>query len=69
MLERDGSLPWLRPDTKTQVTIEYEEVEGRWVPLRIDTVVVSAQHAEEISTEDLRSEIKEKIVRRFVLLN
>ncbi|KAF0268713.1 hypothetical protein FOG51_02465 [Hanseniaspora uvarum] len=61
---RDGSLPWLRPDTKTQVTIEYEEVEGRWVPLRIDTVVVSAQHAEEISTEDLRSEIKEKIVKK-----
>lgn len=61
---RDGSLPWLRPDTKTQVTIEYEEVDGRWVPLRIDTVVVSAQHAEEISTEDLRSEIKEKIVKK-----
>ncbi|KAL6933524.1 S-adenosylmethionine synthase 1 [Hanseniaspora guilliermondii] len=61
---RDGSLPWLRPDTKTQVTIEYEEVDGRWVPLRIDTIVVSAQHAEEISTEDLRSEIKEKIVKK-----
>lgn len=61
---RDGSLPWLRPDTKTQVTIEYEEVDGRWVPLRIDTVVVSAQHAEEISTEDLRSEIQEKIVKK-----
>ncbi|XBW37382.1 hypothetical protein QEN19_002962 [Hanseniaspora menglaensis] len=61
---RDGSLPWLRPDTKTQVTIEYEEVDGRWIPLRIDTVVVSAQHAEEISTEDLRSEIQEKIVKK-----
>lgn len=61
---RDGSLPWLRADTKTQVTIEYEEVDGRWVPLRIDTVVVSAQHAEEITTADLRSEIREKIINK-----
>ncbi|CAI4927551.1 CPS_HP_G0069490.mRNA.1.CDS.1 [Saccharomyces cerevisiae] len=35
---RDGSLAWLRPDTKTQVTVEYEDDNGRWVPQRIDTV-------------------------------
>ncbi|CCE62138.1 hypothetical protein TPHA_0B04690 [Tetrapisispora phaffii CBS 4417] len=61
---RDGSLPWLRPDTKTQVTVEYREENGRWIPLRIDTVVVSAQHAEEISTEDLRKLIKSEIVEK-----
>ncbi|CCF57703.1 hypothetical protein KAFR_0D00560 [Kazachstania africana CBS 2517] len=66
---RDGSLPWLRPDTKTQVTVEYEEENGRWIPLRIDTIVVSAQHAEEISTEDLRSEIKSKIVEKVIPSN
>ncbi|CAI5066166.1 BBT_HP_G0006850.mRNA.1.CDS.1 [Saccharomyces cerevisiae] len=38
---RDGSLAWLRPDTKTQVTVEYEDDHGRWVPQRIDTVVDS----------------------------
>ncbi|EDO19118.1 hypothetical protein Kpol_2000p86 [Vanderwaltozyma polyspora DSM 70294] len=59
---RDGSLPWLRPDTKTQVTVEYKNDNGRWVPLRIDTIVVSAQHAEEISTADLRSKIKSDII-------
>ena len=61
---RDGSLPWIRPDTKTQVTVEYKKEEGRWIPLRIDTVVVSLQHADEITTEDLRTEIQKKIVEK-----
>lgn len=61
---RDGSLPWIRPDTKTQVTVEYKNDNGRWVPLRIDTVVVSAQHAEEISTEELRAKIQSEIVEK-----
>ncbi|SCU95230.1 LAMI_0F01596g1_1 [Lachancea mirantina] len=63
---RDDSLAWLRPDTKTQVTVEYKEVDGQWVPLRVDTIVVSAQHADEISTEDLRSEIKSKIIQKVI---
>ncbi|CAI4382571.1 ADQ_G0013390.mRNA.1.CDS.1 [Saccharomyces cerevisiae] len=58
---RDGSLPWLRPDTKTQVTVEYEDDNGRWVPKRIDTVVISAQHADEISTADLRTQLQKDI--------
>ena len=62
----DGSLPWLRPDTKTQVTIEYKHDGGAVVPLRVDTVVVSAQHAETITTEELRKEIKEKIVKKVI---
>lgn len=63
---RDGSLPWLRPDTKTQVTIEYEHDNGAVVPKRVHTVVVSAQHSEDISTELLRKEIKEKIVKKVI---
>ena len=62
----DGSLPWLRPDTKTQVTVEYAHEGGAVVPLRVDTVVVSAQHSESISTELLRKEIKEKIVKKVI---
>ncbi|KAJ8610523.1 hypothetical protein MRB53_038515 [Persea americana] len=62
----DGSLPWLRPDTKTQVTIEYKHDGGAVVPLRVDTVVVSAQHSEEISTDKLRKEILEKIVKKVI---
>ncbi|CAI4056671.1 hypothetical protein N7582_000675 [Saccharomyces uvarum] len=63
---RDGSIPWLRPDTKTQVTVEYEDDNGRWVPKRIDTVVISAQHAEEISTADLRAQLQTDIVEKVI---
>lgn len=63
---RDGSLPWLRPDTKTQVTVEYKHDNGAVVPVRVDTVVVSAQHSEDITTEQLRKEIKEKIIKKVI---
>jgi S-adenosylmethionine synthetase len=62
----DGSLPWLRPDTKTQVTVEYAHDGGAVKPLRVDTVVVSAQHSQDISTERLRKEIKEKIIKKVI---
>ncbi|SOV07809.1 probable SAM2 - S-adenosylmethionine synthetase 2 [Ustilago sp. UG-2017a] len=66
---RDGTLGWLRPDSKTQVTVEYKKDGGATVPLRVDTVVISTQHAEEISTDDLRSEIMEKIVKKVIPAN
>lgn len=63
---RDGSLGWLRPDTKTQVTIQYKKDGGAMVPVRVDTIVISAQHSDDISTEDLRREIKEKIIKKVI---
>jgi S-adenosylmethionine synthetase len=66
---KDGTLPWLRPDTKTQVTVEYAHDGGAVVPLRVDTVVVSAQHSEDITTEKLREEIKEKIIKQVIPKN
>jgi S-adenosylmethionine synthetase len=63
---RSGELAWLRPDTKTQVTIEYEHDGGAVVPKRVDTVVVSAQHSDDITTEELRKEIKEKIIKKVI---
>jgi S-adenosylmethionine synthetase len=63
---RNGTLPWLRPDTKTQVTVEYAHDGGAVIPLRVDTVVVSAQHSEDITTEQLRKEILEKIVKKEI---
>ncbi|PPQ93282.1 hypothetical protein CVT25_015280 [Psilocybe cyanescens] len=66
---RSGELGWLRPDSKTQVTVEYKKDGGATIPLRVDTVVISTQHAEEISTEDLRKEILEKIVKRVIPAN
>lgn len=63
---RTGALKWLRPDSKTQVTIEYKRDGGAMIPLRVDTIVISTQHAEEISTEELRKEIKEKIIKQVI---
>ena len=63
---RDSSIPWLRPDTKTQVTVEYEHDGGAVVPKRVDTVVVSCQHDETIQTSDLRKQILEKIVKKVI---
>jgi S-adenosylmethionine synthetase len=53
-----GELPWLRPDGKSQVSVEY--VNG--VPTRVDAVVVSTQHDDAVSTEELRKEVKAKII-------
>lgn len=61
-VRRDGTLDYLRPDGKTQVTVEYDD--GR--PVRVDTVVVSAQHAPEVPIEQLRAEIIEQVVKPIV---
>jgi len=66
---RNGVLPWLRPDSKTQVTVEYKKDGGATIPLRVDTIVISTQHAEEISTEELRKEILEKIIKQVIPKN
>ncbi|OBZ89489.1 S-adenosylmethionine synthase [Choanephora cucurbitarum] len=65
-LRRDGTLSWLRPDSKTQVTIEYKNENGAMVPLRVDTVVISVQHAAEIETEDLRKALMEHIIKPVI---
>ena len=57
-VRKNGSLPWLRPDGKAQVTMEYDDDR----PVRIDTVVVSAQHDPEVSNETIRQEIVEHVI-------
>ncbi|VDD88059.1 unnamed protein product [Enterobius vermicularis] len=61
-LRRNGTLPWARPDSKSQVTIEYAFDRGACVPLRVHTVVVSTQHSSEIPVEEVRRQVKEKVV-------
>jgi S-adenosylmethionine synthetase len=59
---RTEALPYLRPDGKSQVTVEYRD--GR--PFRIDAVVISTQHSPEVSNEQLRREIEEQVIRATV---
>ncbi|OLL25820.1 S-adenosylmethionine synthase [Neolecta irregularis DAH-3] len=63
---RNGSLGYLRPDSKTQVTVEYRSEGGAVIPLRVDTVVVSTQHAEEVTTEDIRKDILQHIIKKVI---
>ena len=58
IVRKNGTLPWLRPDGKSQVTVEYSY--GR--PKRIDTVLVSAQHTPEISPQEIRQAITEQVI-------
>src|SRR6059036_759815 len=61
-MRRDGVLDYLRPDGKSQVTIEYEGTR----PVRVDTVVVSSQHSPLVTNDTMREDIIEKIVNRVI---
>ncbi|MCL1825614.1 MAG: methionine adenosyltransferase [Betaproteobacteria bacterium] len=58
-LRKDGRLPWLRPDAKSQITVKYAD--GK--PVAIDTVVVSTQHAPDIAYEQIREAVIEEIIK------
>ena len=64
-VRKEGVLPYLRPDGKTQVTIEYEDDR----PVRVDAVVISNQHAPEVSLEQIRADVIEKVIKEIVPAN
>ncbi len=59
---KTGEIPYLRPDGKTQVTVEYED--GK--PVRVDTIVVSTQHLESANLDLLKRDVKEKVIKSVV---
>jgi S-adenosylmethionine synthetase len=61
-VRKDGTLAWLRPDGKSQVTVEYRF--GK--PVRVDTVVISTQHAPEVSQEEIRKAIIEHVIKPVI---
>lgn len=65
-LRRSGQFEWARPDSKAQVTCEYKFEQGAAIPLRVHTVVVSVQHSEKISLENLREEIREHVIKPVI---
>src|SRR6476620_8984636 len=61
-VRKDGTLGWLRPDGKTQVTVEYEDGQ----PKRVDAVVVSSQHDENITHKQIQEAIMEEVIKRTI---
>ena len=59
---KSGEIPWLRPDGKAQVTVEYRD----GVPARVDVVVLSAQHADTVSQQELESVLTEKVIKKAI---
>lgn len=65
-LRNNGELPWARPDTKSQVTCEYKVINGETIPIRVHTIVVSTQHSEAVTLEQLRKEVLEKVIKAVI---
>ncbi|XP_020784999.1 S-adenosylmethionine synthase [Boleophthalmus pectinirostris] len=65
-LRRDGVITWLRPDSKTQVTVHYEQKDGAVIPKRVHTIVISVQHDDNISLEEQQQVLKEKVIKAVV---
>ena len=61
-VRKEKILPYLRPDGKVQVTIEYEDD----IPKKIDTILISTQHLEEVSMEQLKEDLTEKVIKEVV---
>ena len=61
-VRKNGTLPYLRPDGKTQVTVEYEN--GK--PVRVDAIVVSTQHSPDVSQETIRNDVIEHVIRPII---
>lgn len=65
-VRKNGTLPWVRPDGKIQVTIEYKEEDGKTTPLRVHTIVISTQHNEDVTNEQIAKDLKEFVIKPIV---
>jgi len=68
-VRKNGTCPWVRPDGKTQVTVVYKNENGRMVPQRVHTIVISTQHDEGVSQEKIASDLKEHVIKPVVPAN
>ncbi|CAJ0835691.1 20602_t:CDS:2 [Entrophospora sp. SA101] len=64
-LRRNGN-SWIRPDSKTQVTVRYKNDNGALIPLEVDTIVISIQHSPDITLEDLQQQLNEHVIKPVI---
>ncbi|PRW57411.1 S-adenosylmethionine synthetase [Chlorella sorokiniana] len=65
-VRKNGTCPWLRPDGKTQVTVEYKKDGGAVVPLRVHTILISTQHNPDVSNEKIKEDLMEHVIKPVV---
>ena len=65
-VRKNGTVPWIRPDGKTQVTVEYKEVNGVTEPVRVHTILISTQHQDGVKQEDIAQDLKEKVIKPVI---
>ena len=65
-VRKDGTLKWVRPDGKTQVTVEYKDDHGHMIPIRVHTVVISTQHDDDVSNEQIHKDLMEHVIKPII---
>merc|ERR1719231_1498475 len=65
-VRKTGVCPWVRPDGKTQVTCEYKMDNGRPIPIRVHTIVISTQHSEDITQDEIKKQLMEHVIKPVV---
>ena len=65
-VRKNGSVPWLRPDGKTQVTIEYKKDGGAMIPIRVHTILISTQHSPDVTNDKIHADLMEYVIKPVV---
>nr|KYP70903.1 S-adenosylmethionine synthetase 2 [Cajanus cajan] len=66
-VRKNKTCPWLRPDGKTQVTVEYKNDNGAMIPIRVHTVLISTQHDESVTNEQISEQLKEHVIKTIII--
>lgn len=66
VVRKDGTVPWLRPDGKTQVTVEYKKDNGAMVPIRVHTILISTQHSPDVTNDQIAKDLQEHVIKPIV---
>lgn len=65
-VRKNGTVPWLRPDGKTQVTVEYKKDNGAMIPQRVHTILISTQHSPDVTNDQIHKDLMEHVIKAVV---
>ncbi len=65
-MRKNGTLPWVRPDGKTQVTCEYRKENGAMIPIRVHTILISTQHSPDVTNDQIHADLMEHVIKPVV---